>query len=234
MQLGHLGEAEAAWVSALSSFDQSPPSDVRVRATLSHLVRLASIYQRLKRPDEANHVMAIVDDYVSAPDRASLRAQDYAARFQHLSELTLEHVYRANRDLAEVRRDFEPTLAALIRRTARKYRVDPNLVKAVVAVESNFDTLAVSEKGAQGLMQLMPATAREMGVDSPFKPSENIRGGVRYLRSMLDRYSDLGIALAAYNAGPVAVDRYGGIPPFPETKAYVERVLQFYHEYRDE
>jgi soluble lytic murein transglycosylase-like protein len=234
MQRGHFGEAEAAWVLALSSFDQPPPSDVRVRATLSHLVRLASIYQRLKRPDEANHVMAIVDDYVSAPDRASLRALDYAARFQHLSELTLDHVYRANRDLAEVRRDFEPTLAALIRRTARKYRVDPHLVKAVVAVESNFDTLAVSEKGAQGLMQLMPATAREMGVDSPFKPSENIRGGVRYLRSMLDRYSDLGIALAAYNAGPVAVDRYGGIPPFPETKAYVERVLQFYHEYRDE
>jgi soluble lytic murein transglycosylase-like protein len=122
----------------------------------------------------------------------------------------------------------------LIKRTARKYQVDPHLVKAVVAAESNFDALAVSPKGAQGLMQLMPATAREMGVRAPFKPSENIKGGVRYLRSLLDRYANLGDAIAAYNAGPVAVDRYGGIPPYPETQAYVERVLRYYHEYRDE
>lgn len=83
-------------------------------------------------------------------------------------------------------------------------------------------------------MQLMPATAKEMGVRRPFKPGDNIRGGVRYLRTLLDRYPTIGIALAAYNAGPAAVDRYVGIPPYPETQDYVERVLRFYREYRSE
>jgi soluble lytic murein transglycosylase len=83
-------------------------------------------------------------------------------------------------------------------------------------------------------MQLMPATARELGVYSPFRPSDNLSGGVRYLRSLLDRYSDVSVALVAYNAGPVAVDRYGGVPPYPETQAYVKRVLQFYREYQSD
>ena len=81
-------------------------------------------------------------------------------------------------------------------------------------------------------MQLMPATAREMGVRSPFQAQDNLRGGVRYLRKLLDRYHELEPALAAYNAGPAAVDRYGGIPPFPETEAYIKRVLGFYEGYR--
>jgi soluble lytic murein transglycosylase-like protein len=108
------------------------------------------------------------------------------------------------------------------------------LVKAVMAAESNFEKSAVSRVGAQGLMQLMPTTAREMGVVSPFVPSDNIRGGVRYLSEMLDRYGDVKFALAAYNAGPRAVDRHGGIPPYPETRAYVKRVLGFYREYQVE
>jgi soluble lytic murein transglycosylase len=121
---------------------------------------------------------------------------------------------------------------ALIARTAASFGVDPALVKAVVAAESNFDIQAVSRVGAQGLMQLMPATAQEMGVESPFQARDNLKGGVRYLRSMLDRYGDVRRALAAYNAGPAAVDRYQGIPPYPETKAYVKRVLNYYRGYQ--
>ena len=119
----------------------------------------------------------------------------------------------------------------LIGDTAREQRVQPALVKAVIAAESSFDPAAVSRKGAQGLMQLMPETARHLGVDDPMEPTDNVRGGTRYLRRMLDRYGDLSRALAAYNAGPRAVDRYGGIPPYRETQDYVNRVLTYYRAY---
>jgi soluble lytic murein transglycosylase len=119
----------------------------------------------------------------------------------------------------------------LIGLTARENQVQPALVKAVIAAESNFDPGAVSRKGARGLMQLMPATAEQLGIEDPLEPSDNVRGGTRYLRSMIDRYGDLTRALAAYNAGPSAVDRYGGVPPYPETQDYVNRVLTYYRAY---
>lgn len=119
----------------------------------------------------------------------------------------------------------------LIRRAARAYALDPALVKAVIAAESNFDPRATSHKGAQGLMQLMPKTARGLGVRNPYSPQDNVLGGARYLREMLDRFGDLSRAVAAYNAGPTAVDRYGGIPPYPETRKYVSRVLRYHRGY---
>ncbi len=119
----------------------------------------------------------------------------------------------------------------LIGLTARANRLQPALVKAVIAAESNFDPDAVSKKGAQGLMQLMPRTARDLGVENPFHPVDNVRGGSLYLRRMLDRYGDVERALAAYNAGPKAVDRYGGVPPYRETRDYVKRVLTYYRHY---
>jgi soluble lytic murein transglycosylase len=119
----------------------------------------------------------------------------------------------------------------LIGLTAREHSVQPALVKAVIAAESNFDPAAVSRKGARGLMQLMPHTAEALGVGDPFQPAENVRGGTRYLRHMLDRYGDLERALAAYNAGPSAVDRFGGVPPYPETRDYVKRVMTYYRVY---
>ena len=121
---------------------------------------------------------------------------------------------------------------SLIRREARANRLDPALVKAVIAAESNFSPQAVSRAGAQGLMQLMPKTALGLGVEEPFEAPENVSGDSKYLRQMLDRYGDLTRALAAYNAGPKAVDRYNGVPPYPETKAYVKRVLAYYRGYR--
>jgi soluble lytic murein transglycosylase-like protein len=114
---------------------------------------------------------------------------------------------------------------------ALRQGIPPALVKAVIAAESAFDSRAVSRKGAQGLMQLMPATAASLGVADPFEPGQNVAGGTSYLKAMIDRYGDLSRAIAAYNAGPGAVDRYGGIPPYRETQAYVDRVLTYYRRY---
>jgi len=122
-------------------------------------------------------------------------------------------------------------LDSLIAEVARQHGVSSALVKAVIAAESAFDPGAVSEKGAQGLMQLMPGTAELMGVEDPFEPRQNVKGGVRYLRHLLDRFGDTVHAVAAYNAGPETVDRHGGIPPYPETQAYVRRVMSYYHRY---
>ena len=119
----------------------------------------------------------------------------------------------------------------LIRLAALQHDVPPALVKAVIAAESRFDSNAVSHKGAQGLMQLMPQTAAELGVTDAFEANQNVDGGVRYLREMLDRFGDLSRAIAAYNAGPTAVDHYRGVPPYPETRAYVKRVLTYYRHY---
>jgi hypothetical protein len=120
-----------------------------------------------------------------------------------------------------------------IERIGRMYNVDPCLIKAVICTESDFDHRAVSKKGAQGLMQLMPGTAADLQVDNPFNPGQNIDGGVRYLRSLLDTFDgNLVLSLAAYNAGPGLVKRTGGVPRIPETLDYVRKVLTQYRVYK--
>lgn len=122
------------------------------------------------------------------------------------------------------------TYDAFIKEAAEAYRVEAPLLKAMVKVESDFDPRAVSAKGARGLMQLMPHNFDALEVKNPFDPRENIMAGTRYLKSLLDRYEgDIDLALAAYNAGPDAVDRFGRIPPIEETQKYVQRVLEYYH-----
>jgi soluble lytic murein transglycosylase-like protein len=120
--------------------------------------------------------------------------------------------------------------SSLINQAAEKYNVNPELVDAVVHAESNYNPSAVSSAGALGLMQLMPATASWLGVSDPLDPVQNIDGGVRFLSQLLDRYNgNTSLAVAAYNAGPGAVDKYGGIPPYQETQTYVTRVLGYFN-----
>jgi soluble lytic murein transglycosylase-like protein len=124
---------------------------------------------------------------------------------------------------------------SLVQQNASTWQVDPSLVKAIIANESGFDANATSKVGAQGLMQLMPATAAGVGVRDPYDPAQNVAGGTRYLRGLLDRFNgNVRLAVAAYNAGPGAVEKYGDVPPYTETKNYVHNVLGSYDKYKTE
>lgn len=114
----------------------------------------------------------------------------------------------------------------IIQEASKKHDINPALIEAVIKVESGFNAGAVSHAGAQGLMQLMPETAASLGVSDSFDPQQNINGGARYLKEMMDTFGDVKTALAAYNAGPGAVKEHGGIPPYKETQNYVPRVLE--------
>ena len=125
---------------------------------------------------------------------------------------------------------FDP----IISEASKKYGIEAPLIKAVIKAESDFDPNAISHKGARGLMQIMPMNYRLLNVENPFDPNQSIEGGARYLRDMLDRYNgSLNLSLAAYNAGPGAVDRHGGVPPYPETTEYIERVMKYYQRYKN-
>jgi soluble lytic murein transglycosylase-like protein len=151
----------------------------------------------------------IIDDGAAARPRAS--ASGSKARY------------------ATTLRQPEAHVELMISRHSDAQQLDPKLVKALIQAESNFNERAVSRKGAMGLMQLMPDTARQLKVSDPFDPDQNVRGGTTYLRRMLDRFAGrLEFAVAAYNAGPGAVERHGGIPPFRETRDYVRKVLALY------
>lgn len=121
----------------------------------------------------------------------------------------------------------------LVAANAASWKVDPALVKAIVANESGFDPNATSRTGAQGLMQLEPGTAAELGVSDAYDPAQNISGGTRYIKGLLERFhGDVRLAVAAYNAGASAVEKYGGVPPYAETETYVQNVLASYARYR--
>jgi soluble lytic murein transglycosylase-like protein len=125
-----------------------------------------------------------------------------------------------------------PQIAQMVSDAAKANDIDPLLVHSVIQVESNYDTYAVSSAGARGLMQLMPGTARDLGVTDSFDPRQNIEAGVKYLKQLKDQYQDDKLALAAYNAGPGSVQKYKAVPPYPETKDYVQRVGERYVEAR--
>lgn len=139
--------------------------------------------------------------------------------------------YGVSRSRSWTQFTYSKTYDRHIRKTARGHGVDPNLVKAIIKVESDFNKYAVSRKGAKGVMQLMPETARRHGVNDPFNPAQNIKGGVEYLDELMDMFdSDLELVLAAYNAGENAVVSHGyRIPPYSETRDYVDKVLIHYN-----
>lgn len=121
-------------------------------------------------------------------------------------------------------------LNGMVNEAGGRHNIDPDLINSVIHAESDFKVHAVSPKGAQGLMQLMPQTANQLGVANAFDPGSNVEGGTRYLRELLEKYNfDLAKALAAYNAGPLRVQQYGGIPPYYETRAYVARIIRDYN-----
>jgi soluble lytic murein transglycosylase-like protein len=137
--------------------------------------------------------------------------------------------YPGSSDLGSSANSYED----LIRSASDRHSVDADLIRAVIKVESDFDSSARSNKGAMGLMQLMPETARLHNIVDVYNPSSNIEGGVRHLKLLLGKYQgDLELSLAAYNAGIKAVEKHGGIPPFAETREYVRRVLSYYKSYR--
>jgi len=120
--------------------------------------------------------------------------------------------------------------SSYVQKSAQKYEIEPELIHAVIRTESNGNHKAVSKKGAMGLMQLMPSTANDMNVGNPFNPEENIDGGTRYLRYLIEKFNgNVTLALAAYNSGPKTVEKYGNVPPITETRQYVDRVLSLYN-----
>jgi len=124
---------------------------------------------------------------------------------------------------------FGTAYDSLIERAAKEQNLDASFVSALIRAESNYEPRAISRKGARGLMQLMPATAKRLSVRKPFDPESNVRGGVRYLRELVDRFGDRPeLILAAYNAGEQAVEAYGGVPPYRETLAYVSRIMSWW------
>lgn len=170
---------------------------------------------------------------------SSLYAQAVArmhALWQRVEQLSTTPPATAPSEFAQVFRAAQrgavamlpTTISELIARVAQEENVDEALVRAVVQVESGGNPNAVSPKGAMGLMQLMPRTAEAMGVNNPFDPEQNLRGGVRLLRGLLNEFGDVRLALAAYNAGGPAVRQYGGIPPYAETQKFVQRVVELW------
>jgi soluble lytic murein transglycosylase-like protein len=156
---------------------------------------------------------------LAAAEAARIAAQEAAERE------ALDNRYRTLIDSAERRK-----ILALVLRLAPEYGIHPALAVALIRAESNFDTQAVSSKNAQGLMQLIPETAARFRVSKPFDPEQNIRGGMAYLRWLLAYFQgDVDLAVAAYNAGEGAVDRFGGVPPYAETRGYVKRIREVFH-----
>ncbi|MBW1909415.1 MAG: transglycosylase SLT domain-containing protein [Deltaproteobacteria bacterium] len=151
----------------------------------------------------------------------------------HFTNIKSDSRYRIYiRTARETPSEYIEKYGAMIKQASRRFGIEPSLIKAVIKAESDFDHRAVSHKGAQGLMQLMPNTAEAMDVDNPFNPEENIFGGTQYLSVLLKRFNNnKRLALAAYNAGPEKVESYRGVPPYKETRTFVKKVFHYYRLY---
>ncbi len=168
------------------------------------------LYTFLPTAAQGDQIVALVDEHGHT---IYINTGDTASRVDWMT-----HSFRPSEEIDR-----------LVEQTASRFRVDPELVHAIIRVESDYDPKAISRKGAMGLMQLVPATAQRYGVENPFDPKQNLEGGVNYLKYLLDLFGgDLGLSLAAYNAGEHSVQRSGGIPAFSETRNYVHKVTSLY------
>ncbi len=177
---------------------------------------------------DANGKRVFINSEPNPPARVS-RTPFLKTAANGITPRTIQTSFSVPTELSAFERANREKITEMIREVSARYRVDAALVRAVIQTESNWNTNAVSRTGALGLMQLIPGTAQQLGVSNAFDPQQNLDGGVRYLHMLLERYNgDLDKALAAYNAGPGAVDRAGGIPRFRETRNYVQKVTDSY------
>jgi soluble lytic murein transglycosylase-like protein len=216
------------WVNNYDQPKPQPPSS-SIKATLSSYTGLAYWSRKENRWVP---VAPASPDAMAAAHRAANEIRRLVAASPRIGRVHVnsEPVAPDNARLIHGRQITSAEVDKAITEAASRHGVDENLVRAVIQVESNFNPHAVSRKGAIGLMQLMPRTAKSMNVTNAFDPNQNVDAGVRHLKSLLDNYNgNVELTLAAYNAGSAAVDKNGGIPPFRETRDYVKKITGLYH-----
>ena len=181
--------------------------------------------------------VTVVSIYNNRKPDATLNKISAISKIANAQTLSKEHHYaEMPSGLAFIGpNNAERLLTPLVIQTASRHQVDPALVKAIIMAESGYNTRATSQKGAKGLMQLMPATAQALGVEDIFNPKQNISGGVRYFKQLVTQFDgNVELALAAYNAGSKNVRYYQGIPPFKSTRYYIKKVFKYYRIYKDQ
>lgn len=192
---------------------------------ISLLQNMNSLFTNSTSSDETSLFSTIFDEFLTEMS-TNLTGTDSSSQSSTIStdqtQRLLSNTTAPNIKIADEH------LQSIIQKAAKTYNLPESLLRSVIKQESNFQINAVSSSGARGLMQLMPATAKSLGVENIDDPQENVMAGAKYLRKLLNRYGSLDLALAAYNAGPGNVDKYNGIPPFKETQNYVTKILNSY------